>query len=343
MKKKVAILGATGIVGYNFVKILDKHPFFEISELCASKRSKGKKYKDALKGEIDTNISYKTRNMIVKECTPNLDAQYLFSALSPDIAGKIEKDYAEKGYIVFSNAKSHRMKKNVPLIIPEVNWNHISMIDNQKTKGKIITNPNCSTIGLALGIHPIDKYFEIERITVVTLQAVSGAGYSGVSHLQINDNVIPHIEGEENKIINETNKILGNLNFNNEINKRKIKIDVHCNRVPVSNGHSESVFVKFKSNYSFSKIKKIWNNFKPEKRYLDLPSGIKQPIIYFDKNNYPQPKLHRNLAGGMCISIGNLKKSVNFHCQFVLLVHNTVRGAAGSSVLNAEYYYRDFG
>jgi aspartate-semialdehyde dehydrogenase len=332
----VAVLGATGSVGQKFIELLNNHPWFEVAEVAASERSAGKKYKEAVNWILSSPLPENVGNLIVKDCVPNLKSKIAFSGLDASVAGDIETQFANEGYYVISNSKNHRMDEDVPLLIPEVNPDHLELVKAQKHKGMIVTNPNCSVIGLAIALKPLYDKFGIEAVNVVTMQAVSGAGYPGVSSLDIVDNVIPYIGGnEEKKIETEPLKILGKLE-NNKINFSDFKISAQCNRVAVIDGHTEAVQVNLKKKVSLEDIKKVWKEFKSIPQEMNLPSAPVNPIYYFEEEKYPQPKLHRNLDKGMAVSIGRLRKCSLFDYKFVVLSHNTIRGAAGGALLNAE-------
>lgn len=332
----VGVLGATGSVGQKFIQLLDNHPYFQITEVAASDRSAGKKYKDAVRWFLPTPIPKNIAELTVKNCEPTLDCKIVFSGLDAAIAGEVEESFANKGYFVVSNSKNHRFDKNVPLLIPEVNPDHLELLKFQNFNlGKIVTNPNCSTIGLILAIKPLDDVFGVEAINVVTMQALSGAGYPGVSSLDIIDNVIPFIGGEENKMETEPLKILGKIN-GSEIKFSDIKISASCNRVSVVDGHLESVQIKFKTKPEKNEIINVWKNFIGEPQKYNLPLAPKNPIHYFDEENYPQPKLHRNIDKAMAVAVGRLRECSLFDYKFTVLSHNTVRGAAGGAILCAE-------
>lgn len=336
MKIPVAILGATGSVGQKFVLLLANHPWFEIKALAASEKSQGKTYKEAVHWIQQEPIPENVAHMIVEQAAPPLAAKVIFSGLDASVAGEIEKAFAESGAHVISNTRNYRMDPTVPLLIPEVNPGHLELLKSQSFKqGKIITNPNCSTIGLSLALKPLHDQFEIESVHVVTFQAVSGAGYPGVASLDILDNVIPYIGDEERKMETETLKILGEQK-NQTIEHAKIKISAQCNRVPVSEGHLECVSVKFKQKPKEEEIIHAWRSFQAEPQKLELPTAPKHPLYYFAENNFPQPKKHRDLDKGMAVSIGRLRPCPLFDYKFVILSHNTIRGAAGCAVLNAE-------
>lgn len=334
-KIPVGILGATGSVGQRFLELLSNHPWFEVVELAASDKSAGKKYSEATNWIMQSPLPEKFANMIVKKCEPNFDAKIIFSGLDASVAGEIETAFAEAGYYVISNARNHRFDDDVPLMIPEVNPDHLELLKSQKYKGGIVTNPNCSTIGLALALKPLHDNFGIEVVNVVTMQAVSGAGYPGLPSMDIIDNVIPFISGEEKKMETEPLKILGKFN-SNKIEFADFKISAQCNRVAVIDGHTECVQVKLKTKTTVEEIIKVWKEFKSVPQELGLPSAPENPIVYFYEEKYPQPKIHRNVEKGMATSIGRLRECPIFDFKFVILSHNTIRGAAGGTILIAE-------
>jgi aspartate-semialdehyde dehydrogenase len=332
----VGILGATGSVGQKFIELLSNHPWFQIAELAASEKSAGKLYKDAVNWILSTPLPEEVANITVQECEPNLKSKLVFSGLDSSVAGGVEEAFAKKGYYVVSNSKNHRMDKDVPLLVPEINPDHLEIIKAQDYNGGcIVTNPNCSTIGMVLALKPLLDNFGLEAINVVTMQALSGAGYPGVSSLDIIDNVIPYISGEEPKLESEPLKIFGTFKENKIINN-EIKISAQCNRVAVLDGHMECVQVKLKKKASIEEIKKAWDNFSSEPQKLNLPTAPLKPIYYFEEDKYPQPRIHRNLDKGMAVSTGRLRKDPLFDYKFVVLSHNTNRGAAGGALLCAE-------
>ncbi len=334
-KIPVAVLGATGSVGQRFVELLLNHPWFEVTELAASDRSAGKRYAEATNWVMATPLPEKFANMIVKKCEPNLDAKIAFSGMDASVAGEIETTFAEAGYYVISNARNHRFDADVPLMIPEVNHSHLDVVKFQNYKGGIVTNPNCSTIGLAIALKPLYDNFGLEAVNVVTMQAVSGAGYPGLPSLDIIDNVVPFIGGEESKMETEPRKIFGSIS-NNRFVDADIKISAQCNRVGVIDGHTECVQVKLKSNPSKAEIIKVWNEFKSLPQELRLPFAPNPVITYLKEDKYPQPRIHRNIGNGMGVAIGRLREDTLFDYKFVVLSHNTIRGAAGGTILIAE-------
>lgn len=334
-KIKVGILGATGSVGQKFIELLNDHPWFEIAELGASERSAGKKYIDAANWTMQSNLNKETAQLIVKKCEPNFNSKLIFSALDSSVAGDIETEFAKKGYVVISNSRNHRFDLDVPLMIPEVNSNHLELIKSQPYDGAIITNPNCSTIGLVLALKPLHDKFKIKSVNVVTMQAISGGGYPGVPGMDIIDNVIPFISGEEEKMETEPLKILGSI-VNGEIENAAINISAQCNRVGVIDGHLETVQVVLEKKPSLEELINVWENYSGEPQKLKLPSAPQNPIHYFYEDKYPQPKIHRNNEKGMAVSVGRLRECSLFDYKFVVLSHNTVRGAAGGTILIAE-------
>ena len=322
---EVAILGATGLVGQTFVRLLENHPWFKIERLVASERSKGKKYKDIAEWVSNDIGDIKVESL--EDFLKNPDVNLVFSALPSSIAGKVEEKLAEK-IPVFSNASSHRYEDDVPILVPEVNADQLKLIEVQQEqrgwKGFIVTNPNCSTAVLVLSLKVLSE-FGLKNVNVATMQAISGAGFKGLSALQIFDNVIPYIEKEEWKIENESRKILG-FDF---------EISAITTRVPVSHGHTEAVFVELSEDTSVEELRKAFDSFDPLKK-LKLPSYAK-PIVY---RKIPQPKLHRELGNGMTVTVGRLEKIGERKFKYITLGHNLVRGAAGGSILNAELSHR---
>jgi aspartate-semialdehyde dehydrogenase len=351
-KLKIGILGATGIVGQNYIKLLVDHPWFEITDVAASPRSAGKKYSEAVKGkwQMPINIPEKLRNLIVRDVQDfkslKSNISFVFSAM--DLPKKedtkaIEFKYAEKGIPVISNSSANRWTPDVPMIIPEINYNHIDVILVQKknrgfSKGFVTVKPNCSIQSYMTPIFALEqKGYKVEKMIVTTLQAVSGAGYPGVPSLDIVDNIVPYISGEEEKSEKEPLKILGSIGENGIINDDSIQISVTCTRVPVSDGHTACVNIKFKNKIpSREDVIKIWREFKSIPQELDLPFAPKLPIIYLDNIDRPQPSKDRDNDKGMAVTIGRLRKDNVFDYKFIALSHNTIRGAAGGAILNAE-------
>lgn len=335
-KIPVAILGATGSVGQRFIELLSDHPWFTIVSLAASEKSIGKPYREAVNWLMSKPIPEAIRNMEVLSCHSEIPGVLAFSALDASVAGEIEEKFAAAGWTVVSNARNHRMHPDVPLLIPEVNIEHLKLLDHQKSKkGKIITNPNCSTIGIALALKPLYDHFGIEAVHVVTMQAISGAGYPGVASMDIMDNVIPFINGEEQKIESEPLKILGTYR-DGRIHNASFAISAQCNRVAVTDGHTACISVKLKQKVGKEEIIAAWTSFRGEAQKLRLPMAPAQPIHYFDEMNFPQPKLHRHIDKGMAVAVGRLRPCPLFDFKFTILSHNTIRGAAGGAILCAE-------
>jgi aspartate-semialdehyde dehydrogenase len=341
-KIKVGVLGATGAVGQRFVQMLENHPWFVVSELYASERSAGKRYFDACKWNLRGDMPVSVREMVLKLPIPGGDCQIVFSALPSETAGEIEEAFAAAGHVICSNARNHRYDVDVPLLIPEVNPEHLGLIDVQRRNrgwsGYIITNPNCSTTHMVGGLHPLHERFGVTKAMVVTMQAISGAGYPGVSSMDILDNVVPYISGEEEKMEHkEPHKLLGRFD-GEKVVYADLVVSAHCNRVPVRNGHLIAMSVEFADNPTREEILACWSDYEPLAQRLGLPSAPKPAVIYDDRADRPQPRLDR-LAGtvpGMATVVGRLRPDPLFHWKFLALGHNTIRGAAGGSLLNAE-------
>ncbi len=335
-KIPVGVLGATGSVGQKFIELLSGHPWFEITEIAASEKSANKRYSDCVNWVSSVPLPEKIGNLELKPCEPGLKCKVVFSGLDARVAGEIETDFARNGYTVISNSKNHRMDTDVPLLVPEINSDHLDITASQPYDGGcIVTNPNCSTTGLVLALKPLLDAFGLAEVNVVTLQALSGAGYPGVASLDILDNVIPYISGEEDKLESEPKKIFGTFK-DGGIQPLELNISAQCNRVAVLDGHLECVQIKLKKNAGPDELINSWLNFSGEPQILDLPSAPAKPIYYFHQDHYPQPKLHRNLDKGMAVSIGRLRPDSLFDYKFVILSHNTIRGAAGGAILCAE-------
>jgi len=342
-KIKAGILGATGLVGQTFIYLLKDHPWFEITEVAASEKSSHKTYYEAVLGRwrFSSDIPDNVKNLEVKECKPKLDCDIVFSALDASIAREIEEDFAKNGYGVLSNASSHRMDEDVPLVIPEINPEHLELLDvqkrNRKWDGFIVTNANCTTTHLVLTLKPIHDEFGLEKVFVTSMQALSGAGYPGVASLDIIDNVIPFIRNEEQKVETETLKILGKFK-NNKIEMANIAISAHCNRVNVRDGHTECVSVKLSSNVTIDDLINAFERFNPLKEYK-LPMAPSKPIVIKKEEDRPQPRLDREIEKGMASVIGRIRRCNVLDYKYVVLGHNLIRGAAGAAILNAEYMY----
>jgi len=341
-KIRAGVLGATGAVGQRFVQMLQGHPWFEITALCASERSAGKTYAAACKWNLRGGMPAHLRDVTLLPCEPDVDAEIVFSALPSETAGEIEAEFAAAGYAVCSNARNHRYDDDVPLLIPEVNPDHLGLLDVQRRKrgwkGFIATNPNCSTTHLVSALHPLHERFGVKKVFVVTMQAISGAGYPGVSSMDILDNVVPYISGEEEKMEEkEPQKLMGVFD-GERVQYADFVVSAHCNRVPVRNGHLEAVSVEFHTKPSQEEVLQAWQEYRPLAQQLGLPSAPQPPILYESAPDRPQPRLDR-LAGtvpGMATVVGRLRADPLFDYKFMVLGHNTIRGAAGGSLLNAE-------
>ncbi|MGC2744235.1 MAG: aspartate-semialdehyde dehydrogenase [Candidatus Angelobacter sp.] len=344
-KIPVGILGATGTVGQRFIQLLHEHPWFEITWLAASDRSAGKLYPEAAKWNLTTPIPANIAAMKVSSAAPDSSTPNLvFAALDATAAQQIEPAFAEAGHAVVSNSSAFRMAEDVPLIIPEVNGDHVPLIKTQKwykkNGGFMVTNPNCSAIGLVLALAPLHRRFGIDKIFVATMQAISGAGYPGVPSMDILGNVIPYIPKEEDKMEAETRKLLGSLVESSLNGSRVIDADLtlsaHCNRVAVEDGHTESVSLKLRKPATAEEIITAWNEFRCLPQKLKLPTAPEQPVIYETAPDRPQPRLDRDRGRGMSAVCGRLRPCNIFDWKFTVLSHNTIRGAAGAAVLNGE-------
>lgn len=343
-KMKTAVLGCTGLVGQQFVRMLDGHPFFELTFLTASKNSEGRKYKEAVDWSLIGDIPVKAGMIVISDtsvesiCESKVDV--IFSALPSAVAEEIELKLIEKGFIIFSNAGANRMRPDVPIVIPEVNPDHLELVQSSMKNGRgfIITNSNCSTSGLVLALRPLIE-LGLRNVFVSTYQAISGAGRKGLSSIDIHENVIPFINGEEEKIECETRKIFGWLE-NGSIRDMSLDVFAGCCRVPVRDGHLQNVMVDLEEDVNVEDISHIMHSFSSIPQALCLPTAPEKPLIVRSENNRPQPYLDR-LAGtpdrarGMTVSVGRIRKKGK-RLLFTLLVHNTIRGAAGTCILNAE-------
>jgi aspartate-semialdehyde dehydrogenase len=337
-KQKIGILGATGMVGQRFIQLLENHPWFEVAWLAASDRSSGKRYGDAMRWKLDTPLPDAIANMPVSPASPDGAPRVIFAALDSDIARDLEPRFAAAGCAVISNSSAFRMQSDVPLVIPEVNADHLRLIEEQawhkESGGYIVTNPNCSAIGLVMALKPLEERFGIESVFVTTMQAVSGAGYPGVPSLDILGNVVPFIKNEEEKLEEETGKLLGKLT-GNHITSLPAKVSASCNRVPVEDGHTECVSVKLKTSATREQILEAWHDFAPLAGQ-QLPTAPEQPVQFVSAEDRPQPRLDRMRGAGMAATIGRLRPCNLLDWKFIVLSHNTIRGAAGAALLNAE-------
>ena len=340
MEKKieVGVLGATGMVGQHFVKFLQNHPWFDLTWVGASDRSAGKKYAEATSWRLDGGMPSKVAGLDVQECQPGNAPKLVFSATDASVATEIEQAFASAGHVVVSNSRNHRMDQDVPLLIPEINGEHLKLVTRQQKErgwpGLIVTNPNCSTIVLAMALAPM-KQFGIERVVVTTMQAISGAGYPGVASMDINANVIPYIGGEEEKMQQETQKILGDF-LGSAVQPLAAKVSAHCNRVPVVDGHMVAVSVEFKNKPSLKDLRNAVEIFTGLPQQRSLPSAPSRPLIYMEQQDRPQPRRDAERENGMAVFVGRLRECPVFDFKFLACGHNTVRGAAGAAVLNAE-------
>lgn len=339
----VGILGATGMVGQRFIQLLENHPKFEITALTASQRSAGKTYQDAVTWHMDTPIPEAVEDTVVVDTDPSQvkDVEIVFSALPASNAAVVEPKFAEAGMKVASNASAMRMEPDVPLVIPEVNPEHLDLIEIQQKRkgwdGFIVTNPNCSTIALVLTLKPIYDQYDISRVYVSTMQAVSGAGYNGVPSMAILDNLVPFIGEEEEKMEEETLHLLGD--FDGEtVESASFALSTSCHRVPVVDGHTEAVFMEMDEEFELEDIQKSLQKFQGLPQKLGLYSAPPNPVIVREEENRPQPRMDRMRGKGMAVTVGRLRQdgSVPNSFKYVLLGHNTIRGAAGASILNAE-------
>ena len=337
-KTPIGILGATGMVGQRYIQLLENHPWFEIAWLAASDRSSGKKYGEAAKWRLDTPLPRRIAEMTVSPAEPRDAPRVIFASVDAVIAREMEPAFANAGCAVLSNSSAFRMAPNVPLVIPEVNADHLKMIEEQPSRrqsgGYMVTNPNCSTIGLVMALKPIEERFGIQQIFVTTMQAISGAGYPGVASMDIVDNVVPYIGSEEEKMEAETLKLLGRVE-GHAVQPLKAAITAHCNRVPVVDGHTECVSIKLSRPATREQIIRAWGDFHPLAG-RDLPFAPEQPVEWAEQPDRPQPRLDRNRGRGMAVTVGRLRPCNLLDWKFVLLSHNTVRGAAGATILNAE-------
>jgi aspartate-semialdehyde dehydrogenase len=339
----VGILGATGMVGQSFVKFLENHPWFDVTWVGASDRSAGKPYREATSWRLNGVMPAGVQQLEVHECKPGDAPRLVFSAMDASVATDIEREFARAGHVIVSNSRNHRMEPDVPLLIPEINPDHLKIIPHQQRqrgwKGQIATNPNCSTMVLALALAPL-KQFGITRVIATTMQAISGAGYPGVASMDINANVIPFVGGEEEKMQQETQKILGDF-VGDGLRPLSAKVSAHCNRVPVVDGHTVATSVEFERKPSKDDVLRAIASFRSVPQERELPSAPPQPVIYMEENDRPQPRRDAERERGMAVFVGRLRECPVLHYKFVALGHNTIRGAAGAAVLNAELMYSE--
>ena len=340
MKNKypIGILGATGMVGQRFIQLLERHPWFEVAWLAASDRSSGKPYSEAARWRLDTPLPERIAKMTVTPADPEGAPKIIFAALDAGFARELEPRFADAGCAVVSNSSAFRMAPNVPLVIPEINAEHLSLIEEQPSRrascGYMVTTPNCATIGLVMALKPIEQRFGITQILVTTMQAISGAGYPGVPSMDILGNVVPYIGSEEEKMEAETLKLLGRLEGHSVI-PLPAKVSASCNRVAVEDGHTESVSIKLARPATRDEILAAWAEFRPLAGQ-GLPTAPDQPIEWAPQPDRPQPRLDRNRGNGMSVTVGRLRPCGVLDWKFTVLSHNTIRGAAGAAILNAE-------
>jgi aspartate-semialdehyde dehydrogenase len=343
MAIEVGVLGATGMVGQQFIALLANHPWFKVAWLGASERSAGKAYRDAAAWRLPSRLAEDVARMKVDEATPGRAPKLVFSGLDSSVAGEIEGAFAKAGHVIVSNSRNYRMEADVPLLIPEVNADHLALLESQCArdwKGRIVTNPNCVVVVLAMALAPL-RQFGLKTSIVTTLQAISGAGYPGVASWDILANVIPFIGGgEEEKIETETNKILGTLK-KGVVENHPLTISAAVTRVPVHNGHTASISVSLEQRPGPDAVIAAWSSFRGKPQDLGLPSAPAQPIVYLTEPNRPQPALDVNRDGGMTVTVGRLRRCPVLDYKFVALGHNTIRGAAGAAILNAELMHRE--
>ena len=340
MKKlEVGILGATGMVGQRLVSLLESHPWFEVAWLAASEKSAGKPYADACHWRLREPMPRAARALLVEECRPVGAPQLMFSSLDSKVAGDVERDFARAGHVVVSNSSNYRMEPDVPLLIPEVNPEHLALVRGQGQKrgwkGMIVTNPNCTTVGLAMSLAPLERAFGLEKVLMTSMQAVSGAGYPGVPTLDIFGNVIPYISNEEEKVERETQKLLGRLE-DGAVRPGDFAVSAQCNRVLVEDGHTESISVALKTEASLRDLVEAWRSFRSIPQERALPSAPQHPIIVREECDRPQPKFDLHAERGMATVVGRLRPCPVLQYKYTALSHNTIRGAAGAALLNAE-------
>ena len=340
---EVGILGATGMVGQSFVKFLEGHPWFALKWLGASDRSAGKKYREAMSWHLDGAVPGSVADLAVEDSKPGNAPRLLFSAMDASVATEIEQAFAQAGHIVVSNSRNHRMERDVPLLVPEINADHLKLVPGQQRargwRGQIVTNPNCSTIVLTMGLAPL-KPFGIRKVIVTTLQAISGAGYPGVASMDIVANVIPFIGGEEEKMQQETQKIMGDFR-GDHIEPLAAAVSAHCNRVPVVDGHTVTVSVELTAKPAMAELHAAFDGFRGAPQERSLPSAPPRPVIYMHEGNRPQPRKDAERERGMAAFVGRLRPCPVLDYKFVTLSHNTIRGAAGAAVLNAELMHSE--
>ncbi len=344
MKKlEVGILGATGMVGQRFVSLLEHHPWFEVAWLGASEKSAGKNYAEACNWRLRDPMPEAAGRLKVHECDPCAHPgklpQLMFASLDSKVATEVEGAFARAGHVVVSNSGNYRMEADVPLLIPEVNPDHLALVRTQrkerKWKGMIVTNPNCTVIGLVMSLAPLERVFGLDKVMMTSMQAVSGAGYPGVPTLDIMGNVIPYIANEEEKVEREARKLLGKLT-DGRVQPGEFAISAQCNRVQVEDGHMESVSISLKSKATVEDLVRVWRAFRALPQELGLPSAPQHPIVVRDEKDRPQPKFDLTTERGMATVVGRARACSVLQFKYTALSHNTIRGAAGAALLNAE-------
>jgi len=334
---KVGILGATGMVGQRFMALLDEHPWFKVTELVASERSAGQTYREAAPWVLDADPPKWAADKVVKLPTDDLDVDLVFSAIPAGKAGAIETGLAERGVHVFTNARDHRWDADVPLLLPEVNPDHLALVDRQRTPGKIVTNGNCSTIALVMSLAPLHEAFGAKRVFVSTYQALSGAGYPGVPSLAIHGNIVPYIGGEEEKMERETTKFLGKLTPDG-VSLADIKVSATCVRVAVADGHTCAVAAEFERKPTPEEAARVLADWRGVPQRLKLPSAPQRPVHVRSEPDRPQPRKDAGAERGMSATVGRIRNDNLFDLRWVVTASNTIRGAAGSNVLGAELF-----
>jgi len=350
-KVSVGVIGATGMVGQNYIRLLNQHPWFEVTYAAASPRSAGKRYKDAVAGRwhMATDIPQEAADLVVEDASDIGRAEgrcsVVFSAVDMEKGAvrKLEMDYAARGFAVVSNNSAHRMTEDVPILIPEINPDHCDIIPAQRkhhgwSKGVIVVKPNCSIQSYMIPLHALmQRRYRIEKMIVTTLQGLSGAGYPGPAALDIVDNIVPYIGGEEEKSEKEPGKVFGRIEGGRIVSDDSMAVSAHCTRVPVIDGHSACMNIRFQGTKpSLEEIRAVWESYRSLPQELNLPTAPSRPIIYRDEADRPQPRKDRDAENGMAVTVGRLRPCNVFDCRFVGLSHNTVRGAAGGAVLMAE-------
>jgi len=338
-KLPVGILGATGVVGQRFIQMLEHHPWFEVAWLAASERSSGQIYGEAVRWRLKTPLPANVAGMRISAAEPEGSPRVIFAALDAGIAQELEPAFAAAGRAVVSNSSAFRMQSDVPLVVPEVNADHIRILESQRwwreARGFIVTNPNCSAIGLVMALAPLHHAFGLEKVFAVTMQAVSGAGYPGVASLDILGNVIPYIPKGEEKMEAETRKLLGSVN-QTSIHLADFAMSAQCNRVAVEDGHTESVSIKLSRSAQREQMIEAWNSYRALPQQMKLPTAPEQPVYYDSSPDRPQPRFDLERGHGMTATVGRLRPCGLLDWKFTVLSHNTIRGAAGAALLNGE-------